>query len=144
MASQSKNKTVMKEKEVEVKDVSNVKNVVLWILSAVILVFAIGGNYVLLKQYSEFFEQNALYSLFRGIGLIVLILVSLLVLVFTTQGKKVVTFSKESVNELRKVVWPTWPETRQTTGIVCVVACLVAVMRCIFDLIFGSILGALI
>ena len=76
MASQSKNKTVMKEKEVEVKDVSNAKNVVLWILSAVILVFAIGGNYVLLKQYSEFFEQNALYSLFRGIGLIVLILVS--------------------------------------------------------------------
>ena len=143
MASQSKNKTVMKEKEVEVKDVSNEKNVVLWILSAVILVFAIGGNYVLLKQYSEFFEQNALYSLFRGIGLIVLILVSLLVLVFTTQGKKVVTFSKESVNELRKVVWPTWPETRQTTVIVCVVACLVAVMLCIFDLIFGAILGAL-
>ncbi|MEE1286304.1 MAG: preprotein translocase subunit SecE [Ruminobacter sp.] len=143
MASQSKNKTVMKEKEVEVKDVSNAKNVVLWILSAVILVFAIGGNYVLLKQYSEFFEQNALYSLFRGIGLIVLILVSLLVLVFTTQGKKVVTFSKESVNELRKVVWPTWPETRQTTVIVCVVACLVAVMLCIFDLIFGAILGAL-
>lgn len=143
MASQSKNKTVMKEKEVEVKDVSNAKNIVLWILSAVILVFAIGGNYVLLKQYSEFFEQNALYSLFRGIGLIVLILVSLLVLVFTTQGKKVVTFSKESVNELRKVVWPTWPETRQTTVIVCVVACLVAVMLCIFDLIFGAILGAL-
>lgn len=143
MASQSKNKTVMKEKEVEVKDVSNAKNVVLWILSAVILVFAIGGNYVLLKQYSEFFEQNALYSLFRGICLIVLILVSLLVLVFTTQGKKVVTFSKESVNELRKVVWPTWPETRQTTVIVCVVACLVAVMLCIFDLIFGAILGAL-
>ena len=143
MASQSKNKTVMKEKDVEVKDVSNAKNVVLWILSAVILVFAIGGNYVLLKQYSEFFEQNALYSLFRGIGLIVLILVSLLVLVFTTQGKKVVTFSKESVNELRKVVWPTWPETRQTTVIVCVVACLVAVMLCIFDLIFGAILGAL-
>jgi preprotein translocase subunit SecE len=143
MASQSKNKTVMKEKEVEVKDVSNAKNVVLWILSAVILVFAIGGNYVLLKQYSEFFEQNALYSLFRGIGLIVLILVSLLVLVFTTQGKKVVTFSKESVNELRKVVWPTWPETRQTTVIVCVVACLVAVMLCIFDLIFGALLGAL-
>ena len=60
MASQSKNKTVMKEKEVEVKDVSNAKNVVLWILSAVILVFAIGGNYVLLKQYSIF--NNKFYS----------------------------------------------------------------------------------
>lgn len=143
MASQSKNKTVMKEKEVVVKEDSNVKNVALWILSAVILVFAIGGNYILLKQYGKFFEENALYSLFRGIGLIVLILVSLLVLVFTTQGKKVVTFSKESVNELRKVVWPTWPETRQTTVIVCVVACLVAVMLCIFDLIFGALLGAL-
>ena len=51
MASQSKNKTVMKEKEVEVKDVSNAKNVVLWILSAVILVFAIGK--VVLKVYNS-------------------------------------------------------------------------------------------
>lgn len=39
---------------------------------------------------------------------------------FTTQGKKVYLFAKESKVELQKVVWPTRQETIQTTSIVMV------------------------
>ena len=39
---------------------------------------------------------------------------------FTTQGKQVFSFAKESKVELQKVVWPTRQETIQTTSIVMV------------------------
>ena len=39
---------------------------------------------------------------------------------FTAQGKQVFLFAKEAKVELQKVVWPTRPETIQTTSIVMV------------------------
>ncbi|STX94181.1 preprotein translocase subunit SecE [Legionella londiniensis] len=39
---------------------------------------------------------------------------------FTSQGKKVFSFAKEAKIEIQKVVWPTRPETVQTTGIVMI------------------------
>ena len=39
---------------------------------------------------------------------------------FTSQGKQVFSFAKESKIELQKVVWPTRQETIQTTSIVMV------------------------
>lgn len=46
-----------------------------------------------------------------------LVLTALLVF-FTTTGKKIYQFAKESKIELQKVVWPTRQETVQTTSIV--------------------------
>lgn len=37
---------------------------------------------------------------------------------FTTQGKEFYTFSRESWEETKKVIWPNRKETVQTTGIV--------------------------
>ncbi|MDP1559427.1 MAG: preprotein translocase subunit SecE [Nitrosomonas sp.] len=37
---------------------------------------------------------------------------------FTTQGREFYVYSKESVEETKKVVWPTRKETIQTSGVV--------------------------
>jgi preprotein translocase subunit SecE len=49
-------------------------------------------------------------------------------LVFWTsaQGKRFFTFSRESINEAKRVVWPTRKETYQTTGVVIIFAVVMA------------------
>lgn len=45
-------------------------------------------------------------------------IVTLLLIYFTTQGKKAYLFALEAKNEIQKVVWPDRKETVQTTTIV--------------------------
>lgn len=45
-------------------------------------------------------------------------LLSMVLFYFTTQGKQAFQFSKEARIEMQKVVWPSRPETVQTTMIV--------------------------
>ncbi len=44
----------------------------------------------------------------------------------STQGKQFFGFARESVNEAKRVVWPTRKETVQTTGIVIMFAVVMA------------------
>lgn len=48
-------------------------------------------------------------------------------LLWTTEpGKRFFGFSKESVAEAKRVVWPSWKETYQTTGVVVLFAVVMA------------------
>ena len=58
--------------------------------------------------------------LYRVIGAVVLVSLSLLVLVTTKEGRNVWQIILESRTEIRRVVWPTRNETIQTTMIVLV------------------------
>lgn len=49
-----------------------------------------------------------------------------------------------SIAELRKVTWPTMPDTRRMTVIVCVVVGIFAIILAIFDFIWSKFLGLLI
>lgn len=51
----------------------------------------------------------------------------------TEPGKQFAAFSRESVAETRKVVWPTRKETLQTTGVVILMVVIVAVFLWIVD-----------
>ena len=45
----------------------------------------------------------------------------------------IVAFFRETVGELRKVTWPTWPEARQLTGLVLLVMVIVGIMLGLTD-----------
>ena len=49
-----------------------------------------------------------------------------------------------SIGELRKVTWPSWPDTKRMTVIVCIVVGIFAVIVSIFDLIWARALKILI
>lgn len=56
----------------------------------------------------------------------------------------VVNFYRETVGELRKVVWPTWPEARNLTAIVLVVIFVMASVLGTFDWLFAQVIRLLI
>ena len=49
-----------------------------------------------------------------------------------------------SIGEIRKVTWPTWPDTKRMTVVVCVVVAFFAVVLALFDMIWGWVLKSLI
>ncbi|MBI2121196.1 MAG: preprotein translocase subunit SecE [Candidatus Wildermuthbacteria bacterium] len=51
------------------------------------------------------------------------------------------TFFKEVAQEARKVSWPTWQETKQSTMLVIVFSALVALILGFFDSIFRALLS---
>ena len=58
---------------------------------------------------------------------LVVFAVAVTVFVKSDQGDRFVHFLKETRIELRKVVWPTRPETIKTTGIIMVAVVIVAI-----------------
>ncbi len=51
----------------------------------------------------------------------------------------IVTFYRETVGELRKVVWPTWPEARNLTIIVLIVIVAMSTVLGSFDWLFAQL-----
>ena len=79
-------------------------------------------------------------SVFAGLGACVT------VARFTFPGQQFFDFSRDSLNETRKVVWPTRKETIQTTGVVFAFVLVMAVMLWITDkslewLLYDLVLG---
>jgi preprotein translocase subunit SecE len=56
----------------------------------------------------------------------------------------VVNFYRETVGELRKVVWPTWLEARNLTAIVLVVIFVMAAVLGSFDWLFAQLMRLLV
>ena len=89
-----------------------------WILSLSVFTLAIVGN----SYYS------ATPFLYRVLGVVGLFILGLVILALTDFGSNAIKLMRESRTELRRVVWPSRPETTQTFLIVCgsiVVLCLV-------------------
>jgi len=49
-----------------------------------------------------------------------------------------------SVTEIRKVTWPSFPDTKRMTIVVCVVVAIFAVILAIFDLLWAKLLGLML
>lgn len=116
---------------------SNPLDPVLWLVSLALLAVAIGGNY----YYTQFMmvDETSLARLGRVAVVIVVILAGLAVTLFTTKGKKLLAFARDSYTELRKVVWPARNEAMQTTFIVFVAVCVVSLFLYLCDLVFLQI-----
>ncbi|MDY5780173.1 MAG: preprotein translocase subunit SecE [Succinivibrionaceae bacterium] len=148
MAAQLKNEVENNVKNTEVNqnqtdaesNGSSVLNFVLWLVVITLLCAAVAGNYFFNKFYADLFASNSLYALLKGLAVVVIILIAVVVALFTTSGKSVLNFTKESVREVKKVVWPTGTEARTTTIMIGVVTFVVALMLWIFDSIFLNVI----
>ncbi len=84
------------------------KNIALWGLVFILLAAAVVGN-------SVFAEKSLLI---RVVAVVIAFAAAAVTALQTLQGKALLTFSRESIKEVRKVVWPTRQETIQTTLII--------------------------
>lgn len=93
-------------------------DIVKWILAIAFLAAAVVGNYVYANEP----------LLYRVLGVVLLMLVGAGFALTSSQGKAFLQLLKEANIERRKVIWPTRPETTQTTLIVVVVVVLMSLV----------------
>lgn len=98
-----------------------------WIVVIALIAVAVVGN-------SYFAEQSLLY---RVLGIVAISAVAALIALQTAKGATFWDLVKGSRTEIRKVVWPTGQETRQTTLIVVGFVLVVAIMLWGLDSFLG-------
>jgi len=94
-------------------------------LAAVVLV---GGIYAY-----NFYEDESL--LLRAIGVLAALVLAIVIVFLTTQGRTLWAFIQGSRVEIRKVIWPTRQETMQTTLTVLVFTLILGVFFWLLDLV---------
>jgi preprotein translocase subunit SecE len=97
---------------------------------AMALLFVAGGVYA-------FYYFNEYPQVVRVLGFLVVVGVATGLSLTTEPGRRLVGFVKEADIERRKVVWPTWPETRQTTLAIIAVVVLIALFMWSLDMLLG-------
>ena len=91
--------------------------------AAVLLLGGIAAFYVL--------ERSELWI--RIVALLVLVAVAVAVFFTSEPGRQLIAFGKESIKEVRKVVWPTRKEALQSTGLVFAFVFVMALVLWIAD-----------
>lgn len=124
--------TKRKEQSVEVVKQSSPLDYVLWVIALALLLFATMANSYLPKYWVM---ANDVWV---RIGVIVgSVIVALGLLYLTQQGKGFIQLLKESRIELRRVTWPTKPETISTSWQVIVLVFIAAFLIWVFDTLFS-------
>ena len=75
-------------------------------------------------------------SLTKVLVMLAILIIAVTVFIKSSQGERLVHFSKETQIELRKVVWPTREETIKTTGIIMIAVFITAIFLWIVDAFF--------
>lgn len=105
-----------------------------WGVVAVLIGAGVAGNVY-------FAEESMLY---RVLALLVLAVVAGFVALQTAKGHSFWTLLKDARTEIRKVVWPTKAETRQTTLIVLAVVVMVGLLLWALDSLLSLIVSGTI
>ncbi|MGM0574927.1 MAG: preprotein translocase subunit SecE [Myxococcota bacterium] len=69
------------------------------------------------------------------------LVVAIVLTVYLRRHERVSTFSMEVGNELAKVTWPSWSETRLSTIVVIVVTFIIAMILGLFDYVWAFLSG---
>lgn len=124
---------------VEIAKTGSVKDVILWLLAAIVLIAA-----TLVNQYLPGYWQPA-NDLWVRIGIIVALFVfALLCLAMTNQGRAFKTLLKDAAVELRRVTWPGKDETFQYTWQTIVMIAVVGLLVWLLDNFFNWFVGIFI
>jgi preprotein translocase subunit SecE len=91
-------------------------NIIKISVAFLLVVVGIAGYYYLQGSTIAFAELLRVISVLLGLALAAALLWT------TEQGKRFFGFGKDSIAEAKRVVWPTWKETYQTTGVVVLFA----------------------
>lgn len=120
--------------EVIVEGKSKGLNTFLWVLAVIFFAAAAIGNI--------YFQQ--IYSLpIRVIGMAIALVIAFILAAITNQGTKARAFFNDSRTEVRKVVWPTRAEARQTTLIVIGVTMIASLFFWAVDSIIVTVINFL-
>ncbi len=92
-----------------------------WLMWSFVLALIIAG------LFANYYYNTQPWPL-RLLGWLLLLVIAGFVAVQTRLGKSALEFARESRTELRKVYWPTRPETIQTTLIVAVMVVVLALV----------------
>ena len=123
------------------RQISSGANASLWILSILLCAVAVFGNYYLGKAYSDLFNDS-IYSLLKGLGVVLLIVLAVVSALCTNKGRQALCFARESYTEVRRVVWPDAEKTKQATVMVCLIAGVLSLVLWFLDTVFMFILHA--
>ena len=105
-----------------------------WVAVVALLAVAVVGN--------TYFSGVGL--LYRVLGVVVLCVLAAAVALTTTKGRSLVTLARESKKEIQRVIWPTRPETVQTTAIVLVAVMVVGLLLWLLDTLLGWAMSGVI
>ncbi|MGM0520923.1 MAG: preprotein translocase subunit SecE [Pseudomonadota bacterium] len=105
-----------------------------WAAVVALLVVAIVGN--------TYFADLAL--LYRVLGVVVLCIVAGAIALVTTKGRNLVILAQEAKKEIQRVVWPTRPETVQTTAIVLAAVFIVGLALWLIDTLLSWAMSGVI
>lgn len=104
-----------------------------------ILYVILGGLFgAVLEMFGSSANAQVLGSNFR-VGHLLAMVVSIGVAVALRRSEKIHTWAMEVGNELSKVTWPTWKETRRATWVVIVTTLIIAAILGLLDWVFGSL-----
>lgn len=109
-------------------------NIFLWLLSVVAIAIAALGNIYFTEQFS---------TPIRVVGIVVLLVLALVFMALTNQGKRFLIFFNDAKTELKRITWPTRPEATQTTLIVVAVTLVVSLILWGIDSIIVTIINFL-
>ena len=112
----------------------NIQSKLLWLIGLCLISLAVWGN-------SYFSDIGLLY---RVLGVVGILFVSLFVLRFTIFGNQTYNLLIQSSTEIRKVVWPNRTETTQTTLIVTVAVLIASLILCGLDSLFSFLIKLLL
>lgn len=105
-----------------------------WVLVILLVGAAVAGN----MYYAD------APMIYRVVGVVVLCALAGLIFMKTSKGLRLANLAREARIEIRKVVWPTRPETTQTTLIVLAAVALVAFLLWLLDSLLGWVIKSLI
>ena len=105
-----------------------------WAVAVLLVAAAVVGN-------AYYADQPLLY---RAIVGVLLVAAAAAIALFTVKGQEFNAFRREAMIELRKIVWPTRPETLQTTLIVFIVVFIMALILYLLDLGLGFVVSKII
>ena len=95
-------------------------NVIKLGVAFILVIAGIAGYYYLQNSTIAFVGVMRVLSVLLGLALAAAVM-------WTSEpGKQFFVFGKESIAEAKRVVWPTWKETYQTTGVVVLFAIVMA------------------
>jgi preprotein translocase subunit SecE len=104
-----------------------------------ILYVILGGLFgAVLEMFGSSMNAQVLGSNFR-VGHLLAMVVSIGVAVALRRSENIHTWAMEVGNELSKVTWPTWKETRRATWVVIVTTLIIAAILGLLDWVFGSL-----
>ena len=112
----------------------NIQSKLLWLIGLCLISLAVWGN-------SYFSDIGLLY---RVLGVVGILFVSLFVLRFTIFGNQTYILLIQSYTEIRKVVWPNRTETTQTTLIVTVAVLIASLILWGLDSLFSFLIKLLL